>query len=127
MPNNLIRVKDTRYANACDRCGKPIPAHSQSLWDKQNNKNYHPSCEPHANPIGSSKNAQGDGSQPNDPKTISEKVEARLRKAKGIVDKVFPEASGYSDYLNLVNESFRQLQSERWLELEKAKSRLNQR
>ena len=47
-----------------------------------------------------------------------------MRRAKSIVDKVFPEASGYADYLNLVNESFRQLQSESWLELEKAKAKL---
>ena len=124
---NLIKVKDTRYANDCTTCNKKIPAHSASLWDKENGRNYHVGCEPHANPIGSSKNAQGEGSQPNDPKTISEKVEARLRRAKGIVDKVFPEAQSYADYLNLVNESFRQLQSERWLELEKAKSKLNER
>lgn len=50
MPTDLIKVKDTRYQNECTGCGKPIPAHSQSLWDKQNNKNYHPGCEPHANP-----------------------------------------------------------------------------
>ena len=124
---NLIKVKDTRYQNPCNGCGKTITAHSESLWDKNAGKNYHPGCEPHANPIGSSKHAQGEGTQPNEPRTISEKVEGRLRRAKGIVDKVFPDAKDYADYLNIVNESFRQLQSERWLELEKAKAALRNR
>ncbi len=126
---NLIRVKDTRYQNQCASCGKIIAAHSQSLWDKENGKNYHPGCEPassrpQANPIsGNSKNAHGEAPQADEPSN-SKRVEARLRNAKSIVDKVFPEASGYADYLNLVNESFRQLQSESWLELEKAKAKL---
>ena len=94
-------------------------------------KDYHEACavaqfKKNANPTNeNSKNAQtGEGSPPNDPATVSEKIERRLRKAKAIVDKVFPEAESYADYLNIVNEAFRQLQSERWLELEKAKSRL---
>lgn len=120
---NLIRVKDTRYKNTCTKCGKDIPAHSASLWDKENGKNYYPGCEPtQANPIkGNSKNAQGESPQLDEPSKVSEIIEKRLRLAKSIVDKVFPDAKDYADYLSMVNESFRQIQSERWLQVEKEK------
>jgi hypothetical protein len=74
---------------------------------------------------------------PPDEAGASARVEARLKKAFEIVDRAYPKAREYADYLAMVLEEARQLQqeaqfklerdrlvqSDRWLELEKKKAK----
>ena len=54
---------------------------------------------------------------------LPQQIEDRLRKAIEITAKQIPDAEDRSEYLNMVTEVFRQLQSEEWLEIEKRKIR----
>jgi|SRR5271157_5198109 len=134
----ILYVPKTKYPNKCDYCSKTIPAESECYWDKTNKKNYHSECyhKLNANPNTTSDThthyLRTPSQSPPSPKPNSASpesiVEQRLMQAKRIISKAFGMKESELSVENaLVVEALRQLSSEEWLALERAKFRLNMR
>lgn len=128
MATDLIYVGKSRYKAKCAKCGKEIPIGTSFLWNKEAKQMFHEFC---ANPT-ERKEAGAQGAakpfnSPNSPDAAApaplSEVAARLKQARGIVDKEFPDAKDYSDYFTIVGEVMRELYGEQWLS-ESRKGRL---
>ena len=117
----MTTIIQAKMEGKCSKCGKSYPtgtriakdaegrwAEADCLWPSHKGAkptNANPTHEPRQTGSGNSAWSPAD-------EAIGTRVQLRLKRAREIVDKEFPDAKGYSDYMSMVAEIAHQLFAE---------------